>query len=245
MTPDKLRKETEAQILGCCINFEGLAYKAVDILRATNFKDDFHRDLFQVIYEMTAKVPLDLLTVTKRYHQKYPGRSDSYRITVLTSECYLSDITYHCLCLLEIDIREKVLFVLESKEKKYAKSEDFNLAAIMKQTSDHIRHPQTDIFEGLDNIYNYLVEHLQNDSQDIKSIIAAIPQVVRRIKKSHRVSYIIDQISTIANQQGHINIMDEVSVLRDALILLLHSKRSPDYIKKATQLISKELYANF
>lgn len=237
-----LRKDLESQILSACLNFEGQAYTAVDILRPTNFQEPWHRDIFTIIFEITGTRPLDLVTVSTRYHQRFPDRKDYYKLTVLSNICIISNITYHCLRLLEIDIREKTLALLDGKEKKYSKSEDFNLAAIMKQTSDHIRHPDTDIFEGLDNIYNYLKEHLQNQSEDLKALIDAIPPLIKRIKASQRVSFLIDQISTISKQNTHSNIQQDINVLRDAFILLLHTNTTPDYIKEATYSLSKKLY---
>ena len=236
------RKELESQILSACLNYEGQAYSAVDILRPTNFQDTWHRELFTVIFEITGTRPLDLLTVATRYHQRFPDRKDFYKITVLSDSCFISNLTFHCLRLLEMDIREKTLTILDGKEKKYSKSEEFNLAAIMKQTADHIRHPETDIFTGLDNIYNYLKEHLQHQADDIKGIIDAIPQVVTRVRSGQRISYLIDQLTTITNQNTHSNNKQQVAVLRDAMILLLHSNTSPDYITEATYTLSKKLY---
>ena len=237
------RLEIEEHILGQCLTFESQAYLALDILKPVNFQDDFCREVFMALSDIAGKRPIDPIGVRIRLQERNVNvELVNYRL-ISMAEKAVHDVQYYALLLLQTDIKEKTIAALTAKEKRFSKDERFELAAVVKQCLDHISRPDTDIFEGLDNIHGYMLAHLADEAYELTEIVESIPKKVAQIKKASRTSYLLDSLQRMVSESATASNQHHLAILRDAFVTLIHRPTTPEYIAEACGILEKRLYA--
>ena len=196
---DPHRHRIEEQVIGLCLL--GRHMRPIDILTPRNFKNELHRRLFSLIVEMAPNEPVDIITVSRRYTLAYKELK-AEEITQIAHVCLEHAENHYCLLLLEIDIREKFVKLLESYEKASVKATAFEDAAIWKQCRDHLASKDTDIFDGVSHIYQYLKAHRPDEVLEYEELMQAIPKLIDRIKSTTHTMTMLENLQRNAKMQG-------------------------------------------
>jgi replicative DNA helicase len=238
----KARTNIEEGIIASCLFTEANALLASDILSAANFQETVPQRIFSIIRDMAGKSPIDLITVSTEYFRRYNEYQYHYMAKISDKLIY-TNIQHHCLILLEIDIREKFVEILKTKEHYFAKAQSFEMAAAVKSCLDYIQNPSNDIFTAIQHVYEYLKQYLKENMEDVEALYESLPKLMDRVRSKSRIKNLIDQLNGIAAVQPTYEKQRMVQVLTDALITVISQNEVPLAYKQIIhQLMTDKIY---
>lgn len=239
-TLTKTRQTSERRIIGRAISNIPAALAVSDILTASNFRDPLCQRLFPLILEGVEKVELDLVSITRKYNQRY-GEQKAYEITMLTEK--YDDVCFYimneAILLLETDIREKFCALLSRMERENVQAEEFEAAGIWKQCHDHLAHPGNDIFKSVDHLHSYLKNYFPDQMDEYDVLRSAVPKLVERIRKRANTRKFIDTLTVMGSDTMSHEHQLCLKIVTDWMILCVSGQKLPEkFYETLTQLNS-------
>lgn len=178
------RINLEATILS--MSMEGHFSSAFDILKKENFtqtQTNPHKELWSVMCSLYPERHIDIITVSSKYSEIYGINLNAYLIAI--NRLVTNDrITDYCLCLLEKDIRSKLISAIKLEESKLFKEGYLDMSSRYLELANFIGDLDTDLFEQLESIQSYLdILHHGEIPYSILRIFQALPKRIIEIKK--------------------------------------------------------------
>ncbi|NVJ64636.1 MAG: hypothetical protein HWD84_10475 [Flavobacteriaceae bacterium] len=177
------RINLEATILS--MSMEGHFSSAFDILKKENFtqtKNNPHKELWRVMCSLYPERHIDIITVSSKYSELYGINLSAYLVEI--NRLVTNDkITDYCLCLLEKDIRSKLITAIKLEESKLFKEGYLDMSSRYLELANFIGDLDTDLFKQLESIQSYLdILHHGKTPTSILRIFQALPKRIFEIK---------------------------------------------------------------
>lgn len=194
----------ERQLLG---NMMEISHMSVgEILKPDNFsnyKDSHHGKIYEILCTFGLEDSCNPITVTTEYRRKH-GKSDweAHYITGLLSTCYNSDPRYYAICILELDIRQKMMHYLKKQETFMNQKERYEESDIYKQCHDLMDDPAYDLIEGMDVIDKFIMQYSPEEHIGFEKFKEALPEIADRIKDMVKLRMSIAQLQNLYKSMG-------------------------------------------
>ena len=234
-----LKFEYERQVLGLCMEVSPLAL--ADILKPENFSDleeSRHALIYRIILSFQAGEPVNILTVSLRFKKEYGDNLwSSHYITGLNQGVYASDPRYYAMCLLELDIRSKVIQHLNAQMEYMTSKEQYEQSAIYKQCISLMEEQKNDLMEGMEICHRFIKKYIPEEAPVFERYIDSLPKVAERVKTLAKIQNACQQFeslcATIAEQESK----EVAQKAKDIFILSLTAgKKPPQFFERLNKL---------
>jgi hypothetical protein len=231
------RTQIERKIVGACLH--GFWMSAVNLLKAQNFRDEVCRDIFEIVSAHCERIPIDPITVGKLYREKVNTIESIHTVLMIHHECEMLDVKMYCLMLLEIDMRTKFTQLLRRYEESAVKENDFESASIWKQVGDHIASPANDVFEAIEQGYQYIRHARPDEADEYEEMRKAIPALIGKVRSQARFFMMLENLRRHAKEQG--NREDLFRTTTEVFFLLLTNPTLPPKLEGILRYLETDI----
>jgi len=229
----KYREYLEWQIVSGAFFYPSATHEMAAILSASNFKIVFCAKVFQVIRDCSEKGIMTSDGYLKEIYLRFP-KSDIRLISDLLETYNMGDMVREkCLILVELDMREKFCDALKQNELLAVAKSDFEKATMWKQCHDFLADPKMDVFDSIPKVEKYLSQYAAEELDTFRSMQAAIPKVIDRVRGMERSRRMINSLTSLANSPDFEPERREcVEVLKDLLVLCISRLPMPENLSE-------------
>lgn len=186
-----LRLSLEEAVLGACL-FENAYSRIAHILKSKNFigacvpdPTITHERIFSIIEDLYTRQTVDLITVSEHYIQMFGFNSS---INACLSRLYNmvssdSNLVYHALALLEIDLKDKLLLLLIECRKQNEQNGNYESTEAISEVTESIMEGEN-IFEVIENSEIYFLSlRMDEEAAKIRDFKVDISKRIKGVKQ--------------------------------------------------------------
>ncbi len=196
------KRNLEALIIGEVILENKFALVA-NILSQKNFGSypgADHKIIWSVLEKMYPTIPIDLVTATRKLQEWYTINY-AFLLTGYTLRIGSTNhIRYHAIILLEMDIRSKVLAVLDQIYITGRSRSEFTKAAEIYEIKQYIENVQFDLFESVIQVSKYLEStDYTEECSAVQDLVSYIPKKIEQVQKLCQLESCMEHLNRLAD----------------------------------------------